>query len=224
LALEHTVAVFNYATVTVKEFGARACESCETDLLFKLCNFPCPFQSFHAKYLHFFTKLPSFRRGTRLALDTLRERPMRDGNRKFNSGSLMTAQALADRSRVPVENVRYYTRRGLLKPVRHRKNNYRLYQESDIARLRFIRQAKNLGYTLKEIAGIFEQGKRGDSPCPMVREIIERRIADNRKRLDEMLGLQERMETALACWAEMPDKAPDGHSVCHLIESTPPAG
>ena len=93
----------------------------------------------------------------------------------------MTAQALADRSRVPVENVRYYTRRGLLKPVRHRKNNYRLYQESDIARLRFIRQAKNLGYTLKEIAGIFEQGKRGDSPCPMVREIIERRIADNRK-------------------------------------------
>lgn len=133
----------------------------------------------------------------------------------------MTAQTLADRSDVSPENVRYYTRRGLLKPVRHPRNNYNLYRESDIARLRFIRQAKNLGYTLKEIAGIFEQSKRGDSPCPLVREIIERRIGDNRKRLDEMLDLQERMETALAGWTEMPDKAPDGHTVCHLIESTP---
>jgi DNA-binding transcriptional MerR regulator len=145
---------------------------------------------------------------------------MRNGKYNFNSGNLMTAQALADNSDVSAENVRYYTRRGLLKPVRHRKNNYRLYQESDIARLRFIRQAKNLGYTLKEIAKIFEQSKRGDSPCPLVREIIERRIADNRKRLDEMLELQTRMETALKQWTKLPDKAPDGNKICHLIEST----
>ncbi len=133
----------------------------------------------------------------------------------------MTAQTLADRSGVSVENVRYYTRRGLLKPVRDPRNNYRLYRESDVARLRFIRQAKNLGYTLGEIAKIFGQSKRGDSPCPLVREIIERRIADNRKRLNEMLELQERMEKALTNWAKMPDKSPDGHTVCHLIESTP---
>jgi DNA-binding transcriptional MerR regulator len=146
---------------------------------------------------------------------------MRDGNRKFNSGSLMTAQALADVSGVPVENVRYYTRRGLLEPARHPRNRYNLYRESDVARLQFIRRAKNLGYTLGEIARIFVQSGRGASPCPLVREIIERRIADNRKRLDDMLELQARMEKALAQWAMLPDKAPDGHSVCHLIESVP---
>ena len=133
----------------------------------------------------------------------------------------MTAQTVADRSGVLVENVRYYTRRGLLKPVRDPRNHYRVYRESDVARLRFIRQAKNLGYTLGEIAKIFEQSMRGDSACPLVREIIERRIADHRKKLDEMLELQKRMETALTGWAELPDKAPDGQTVCHLIESTP---
>ena len=132
----------------------------------------------------------------------------------------MTAQTLADRSGVSAETVRYYTRRGLLNPVRHPRNRYNLYQELDIARLRFISQAKNLGYTLNEIAKIFEQAKRGDSPCPLTREIIARRITDHRKRLNEMLTLQKRMEKALAKWEKMPDKLPDGHSVCHLIEST----
>lgn len=110
---------------------------------------------------------------------------MRDGNRKFNSGSSMTAQTLADLSGAPVENVRYYTRRGLLKPARHPRNRYNLYRESDVARLQFISRAKNLGYTLKEIARIFAESGRGASPCPLAREIIERRIADNRKRLEK---------------------------------------
>lgn len=133
----------------------------------------------------------------------------------------MTTQTLADRGGVSAEVVRYYTKRGLLKPTRNRKNNYRLYRESDVARLRFIRRAKNLGYTLKEIGKIFEQSKRGNSPCPLAREIIERRIADNRKRQDEMLELQTRIEAASALWATLPDKLPDGNTICYLIESTP---
>jgi len=132
----------------------------------------------------------------------------------------MTAKLLADYSGVPVEIVRYYTRRGLLKPVRNRRNNYNSYPESNVARLRFIRLAKNLGYKLTEIVDIFEQSDRGDSPCPLAREIIEHRIVDNRQKLDEMSKLQSRIEAAAAHWATLPDKAPDGNTVCHLIEST----
>lgn len=132
----------------------------------------------------------------------------------------MRACDLAGRAGLSVEQVRYYTRIGLLRPARNRRNNYRRYQETDVARLRFVRQAKNLGYTLGEIAKILEQSNHGDSPCPLAREIIAHRIHDNRKKLDEMLELQTRMEAALAKWAKLPDKAPDGHTVCHLIEST----
>jgi hypothetical protein len=59
----------------------------------------------------------------------------------------------------------------------------------------------------------------GHSPCPRVREILQRRIVENREHLKELLDLQERMEKALLNWADMPDGAPDGQSVCHLIES-----
>ena len=150
----------------------------------------------------------------------MKKKTPKPGNENNASGYPMTAQALADRSGVSVENVRYYTRRKLLKPARHPRNRYNLYREADVARLRFIRQAKNLGYTLKEIARIFAESNRGETPCPLAREIIERRITDNRKRLDEMLELQTRMEAAVTQWTKLPDKAPDGHTVCHLIEST----
>lgn len=133
----------------------------------------------------------------------------------------MTAQILADLSGVSAENVRYYTRRGLLKPFRNPRNRYRLYRKSDIARLHFIRQAKNLGYTLGEIGKIFAESNYGKSPCPLAREIIANRIAINRKRLDEMLELQTRMEAALVQWEKLPDRSPDGQTVCYLIESTP---
>ena len=59
----------------------------------------------------------------------------------------------------------------------------------------------------------------GESPCPTVSEILQRRIEDNRKRIEELLRLQNRMEEALAQWNDMPDGVPDGHTICVLIES-----
>ena len=56
-------------------------------------------------------------------------------------------------------------------------------------------------------------------PCPRVREILMTRIKENRSHLEELMALQSRMEQALEQWKKMPDGVPDGHSVCHLIES-----
>ena len=60
---------------------------------------------------------------------------------------------------------------------------------------------------------------RRQSPCPRVREILLRRIDENRRQLEEIMALQARMEQALEQWEDMPDGVPDGDSVCHLIES-----
>jgi hypothetical protein len=59
----------------------------------------------------------------------------------------------------------------------------------------------------------------GESPCEDVRRIIQDRIEENRIKIREMQNLQERMEQALERWESMPDGVPDGHSICHLIES-----
>lgn len=132
---------------------------------------------------------------------------------------MLTVTELANRSGTTTHAVRYYTRLGLLKPRRDPGNGYRLYQPNEVTWLRFIRQAKRLGYTLGEIRNIMHDADQGQSPCPRVREILQQRIEENRLQLEELMTLQTRMEEALEQWAKMPDGIPDGHSVCHLIES-----
>lgn len=132
---------------------------------------------------------------------------------------MMTASSLAQKSDVSLYTVRHYTRIGLLKPSRNWQNNYKLYQPSDEVRVRFIQAAKNLGFSLAEISDILDEAEHGNSPCPLVREIIVHRIDENRRKIKEMQKLQRKMEKSLAEWQKLKDSMPTGDSVCHLIES-----
>lgn len=133
--------------------------------------------------------------------------------------TLMTVAKLAQETQVSSDTIRYYVRAGLLNPDRNAENNYHVFSERDARRLKFIHQAKQLGYTLKEIQQIITESEAGTSPCPIVREIIQSRITENRRKLAELQALQHRMEEALQHWEAMPDGMPDGHCICHLIEA-----
>ncbi len=132
---------------------------------------------------------------------------------------MMTASALAKRTNLPIYTVRHYTRIGLLKPSRDLRNGYRLCKTSDRERLNFISAAKELGFTLNEIEEILDHAVHGNSPCPMVREIVEKRVKENKEKIRELKRLQTRIETAVEMWKSMKNSEPDGHSVCRLIES-----
>ncbi len=132
---------------------------------------------------------------------------------------MMTASVLAKRSSVPLFTVRYYTRIGLLKPSRDLRNGYKIYKQSDKERLQFISAAKELGFTLAEIEDILDHAAHNNSPCPMVREVVEKRIVENKAKIREMQQLQKRLEKAAETWKTMKNSMPDGHSVCRLIES-----
>ena len=133
--------------------------------------------------------------------------------------SMITASVLAKRANVPLFTVRYYTRIGLLKPSRDMRNGYKIYKQTDKDRLNFISAAKDLGFTLAEIEEILDHAVHGDSPCPMVREVVERRVKENQEKIRELKRLQIRLESALTMWKTMKNSEPDGHSVCRLIES-----
>ena len=132
---------------------------------------------------------------------------------------MMTASVLAKRANVPLFTVRYYTRIGLLKPSRDLRNGYKVYRPSDKERLQFITAAKDLGFTLSEIDEILDHAAHDESPCPMVREIVERRVEENKEKIRELKRLQTRLEGAVRMWKTMKNSEPDGHSVCRLIES-----
>lgn len=132
---------------------------------------------------------------------------------------MFTVTDLARQAEVTPDTVRHYVHIGLLTPERDPVNGYKIFNREDIKKVRFVRQAKNLGFTLAEIGEILEHAMNGNSPCPQVREIIQRRIKENHSKLVTLNALQTRMEDALKKWEVMPDGSPDGGSVCHLIES-----
>lgn len=130
----------------------------------------------------------------------------------------MRVQELARCEQVSADTIRHYVRIGLLRPVK-KHNGYHEFTASDQHRLRFIRQARDLGFTLDDIQTILHEAGRGSSPCPTVRHLIEPRLAEARSRLQAMQALVERMEKAVASWQAMPDCHPSGDHICHLIEN-----
>ena len=132
---------------------------------------------------------------------------------------MMTASVLAKKADVPLFTVRYYTRIGLLKPSRDLRNGYKVYKPADRDRLKFISAAKELGFTLSEIEEILDHAAHSESPCPMVRDIVEKRVRENKEKIRELKRLQARLESAVDMWRSMKNSQPDGHSVCRLIES-----
>lgn len=85
-------------------------------------------------------------------------------------------------------------------------------------RLKFIRQAIELGFSLKQVENILQQSDSGDSPCPMVRDLLQHKVPETKAKIAQLQAHLAKMETALAAWDSMPDGVPDGHSICCLIE------
>ena len=131
----------------------------------------------------------------------------------------MQVSELATRAAVAPHVVRYYARLGLLRPVRDPRNKYKHFSQADLQRLAFIRKAKRLGLTLGEVRLVFEMSRKGKTPCPLVREVVRRRVAESARDLAELTTLQERMQSALRKWRRMRDGVPDGRAICRLIEA-----
>ena len=125
---------------------------------------------------------------------------------------------LARRLQVSTDTVRYYTRVGFLHPIKSATNGYKHYGDDDLQRLRFILSARHLGFSVADISQILAESDSGHSPCPLVRELIERRLRETEQRFQETQKLRHRMHAAVEEWRHLPDAMPDGHAICHLIE------
>ena len=131
----------------------------------------------------------------------------------------MHVNDLAKQVGVEAHVVRFYTQTGLLDPCRDPKNRYREYSDSDISRLRFIRRARWLGFTLKDIRAILGDADRGVSPRSEVREIIKTRLQKNRRHIRNLEHLQASIEQAVSLWESMSDRPPDNESLCDFIDA-----
>jgi len=105
----------------------------------------------------------------------------------------MTIGALAERAGVNVQTVRYYERRGLLAAPQRTPSGYRVYSDDTLDRLRFIRRAQELGFTLTEIEELLVLRLDPRTTASVVKARAEAKIADVDRRIHDL----ERIKHAL---------------------------
>ena len=103
-----------------------------------------------------------------------------------------TIGELAQAAEVPTSTVRYYERAGILLPHGRSAGNYRVYAESELERLRFIRAAQATGFTLKDIRELLRP-----AACGKVQGLIEARLAGVEERMKELRHVDRVLRASL---------------------------
>jgi MerR family mercuric resistance operon transcriptional regulator len=137
-----------------------------------------------------------------------------EGDETFTIGEL------ARRAGVNVQTVRYYERRGLLDEPERRDSGYRVYHTSVLQRLRFIRRAQELGFTLGEIGELLQLRLEHTTTAGAVKQRAERKIAEIDGKLRDLTRIRNAL-THLAgrCHG---GRGPTGD--CPLLEALGPLG
>ena len=107
---------------------------------------------------------------------------------------------LMKRTGVPIDTIRYYENHGILPPAQRRESGYRDYDEQDVARIRFVRRAKHLGFTLREIRDLLALSRRPDEDMAAVRDAAAVKLADVELRIEELRRVRDGLRTLVdAC-------------------------
>jgi len=89
-----------------------------------------------------------------------------------------TVGQLAKAANVNIQTVRFYDRQGILKPASRTEAGYRIYDKEGVKRLNFIIQAKELGFSLKEIKEFLALRVRSVKSCDRVRKKTTEKLQD----------------------------------------------
>ena len=116
------------------------------------------------------------------------------------------------------DTVRYYSRIGLIMPIKNTENGYKSYNQQAQQRLKFILSARQLDFSVEEIKEIPLVADNGSTACPLVREIVEHRLAETEKKFNDALAFRNVLRNAIDDWKSKPDKSPTGDMLCHLIQ------
>jgi len=107
--------------------------------------------------------------------------------------NLMTIGKLSKKAGVGIETIRFYERQGLLEEPQRRESGYRQYSEDVIIRLHFIKRAKELGFSLKEISELLNMRVDPQTTCAAVKKKAEAKVAE----IDEKIKELKKMKRAL---------------------------
>jgi len=109
--------------------------------------------------------------------------------------STLTIGNLAKQASMTVETIRYYEHRGLITPQQRTPAGYRLYLPDALPRLRFIRRAQSLGFSLDEISDLLSLSDKPTESAKEVKKITQSRISDIEARLRDLKRMKQALST-----------------------------
>lgn len=132
----------------------------------------------------------------------------------------LSPREVAHAAGISTDTLRYYERCGVLpKPARTRAG-YRRYPASAVERVALIRRSLTIGFSIKELARVFEERARGGAPCRKVRAIVGDRLARIDAELAALTGLKAELTALLRDWDEKLAATPPGQRA-KLLETLP---
>lgn len=136
---------------------------------------------------------------------------------RVDAGWVKTSEVAAGAAVNP-QTLRYYERRGLLpEPVRS-PGGYRAYPAEAVRRVRFIKRAQDLGFTLAEVASLLDLVEGGPDSCDRARVLAEEKIADVERRIADLRGLRAGLARLVAT-CERPREQRECPIMHELIEA-----
>ena len=115
-----------------------------------------------------------------------------------------------------VETLRYYEKQGLLSPVSRSESGYREYNKDSLKQLQFIRQAKSVGFSLKEITELLTlRVERDQHSCGDVKSIAEQKIIQIDSKINEL----DKMRKALHKITDACCGGPEPATSCTILNA-----
>ena len=95
---------------------------------------------------------------------------------------------------VSAANIRFYEQQGLLQGAARQDNDYRVYGEADLHRLRFIRVCRSLDMSLTEVRALLDLDGQNPRDCAQARETLDEHLQHVRQRLKELRALERELK------------------------------
>lgn len=122
----------------------------------------------------------------------------------------MHSAELAHLAGVSTDTLRYYERLRLLPAAPRSASGYRLFPPQALTRVRLIRGALAIGFSVRELAAIFAERDSGGAPCRRVRALALEKLGAVEASLHDLQLRRRELKTTLAIWDRLLRKTPRG--------------
>lgn len=129
---------------------------------------------------------------------------------------MLEISELAQQAGLSAHTLRYYEKRGLIKASNRSEAGYRLYTDSDVRRVRFVKTARNAGFSLNDIGQLLSiRVDKQSHSCQEVTDITQKKLLEVNAKMAELQSMQQTLELLLESCCGGPENA----THCSIMEA-----